>query len=72
MITQKQMEENFDKLEPLGFPSIREIIEYAESGEDDRNALEYEGLDKLNKKIFEEHTIEELLEYDGSNLGRLL
>lgn len=36
------MEENFDKLEPLGFPSIREIIEYAESGEDDRNALEYE------------------------------
>jgi hypothetical protein len=42
MITQKQMEENFDKLEPPGFPSIREIIEYAESGEDDRNALEYE------------------------------
>ena len=42
MITQKQMEENFDILEPLGFPSILEIIEYAESGEDDRNALEYE------------------------------
>ena len=42
MITQKEMEENFDNLELPGFPSIREIIEYAESGEDDRNALEYE------------------------------
>jgi hypothetical protein len=42
MITQKEMEENFDNLEMPGFPSIREIIEYAESGEDDRNALEYE------------------------------
>ena len=42
MITQKEMEENVDNLELPGFPSIREIIEYAESGEDDRNALEYE------------------------------
>ena len=42
MITQKEIVENFDKMEPPGFPSISEIIEYAESGEDDSNALEYE------------------------------
>lgn len=42
MITQKQFKENFDNMDSLGFPSIREIIEYAESGEDNKNALEYE------------------------------
>ncbi len=42
MITQKQMYENMDRMEGPIFPSIDEIIEYHDSGEDDRNALEYE------------------------------
>lgn len=42
MITQKKMEENIEKLERPGFPAIDEIINYTESGEDDKNALEYE------------------------------
>ena len=42
MITQKEMEDNITNLEAPGFPSFDEIIEYSESGQDKKNALEYE------------------------------
>jgi len=42
MITQKEMEDNITNLEAPGFPTADEIIEYSESGQDKKNALEYE------------------------------
>ncbi len=42
MITQKEMEENMRNLEAPGFPTADELIEYSESGQDKKNALEYE------------------------------
>ena len=42
MIIQKEMEENMRNLEAPGFPTADELIEYTESGQDKKNALEYE------------------------------
>ena len=42
MINNKELDLNLRKGKPLGFPSADEIIEYTESGEDKKNALEYE------------------------------
>ncbi|WP_406037290.1 hypothetical protein [Succinimonas sp.] len=70
-ISKKRAEKKIANLELLKkeHPDIYEALCDQKYREAKRIA---EGLDKLNKKIFEEHTIEELLEYDGSNLGRLL
>lgn len=42
MINNKELDLNLRKGKPLGFPSADELIEYSESGEDKKNALEYE------------------------------
>ena len=42
MINNKELDFNLRNCKSLGFPSADEIIEYTESGEDKKNALEYE------------------------------
>ena len=42
MISNKELDFNLRNRKPLGFPSADELIEYSESGEDKKNALEYE------------------------------
>ena len=42
MIKSQDVGIKIKEAKPLGFPSFDELIEYSESGEDKKNALEYE------------------------------